>query len=52
MSKRLLDNGARSSLAQAVEAETLAQNVNFSTEDVAEGGMSFVERRPPEFKGR
>jgi len=52
MSKRLLDNAAHHSLAQAVEAETLAQNVNFTTDDVAEAGAAFVERRDTEFRGR
>ncbi len=51
MTKRLLDNAARASLPQAVEAETLAQSVNFTTADVAEGGAAFVERREPEFRG-
>jgi 2-(1,2-epoxy-1,2-dihydrophenyl)acetyl-CoA isomerase len=52
MSKRLLDNAAHQSLAQAVEAETLAQNVNFTTADVAEAASAFVERRGTEFRGR
>lgn len=52
MSKRMLENAARSSFAQAVEAESLAQNVNFPTRDVAEGGRSFLERRPARFEGR
>ena len=51
MSKRMLDNAALSSLQQAVEAETLAQNVNFGTHDQAEGGLAFVERRDPRFRG-
>ena len=52
MTKRLLENSLRTSLPQAVESETLAQNVNFTTADVAEGGAAFVERRDPEFRGR
>ncbi len=52
MSKRLLDNAAHHSLAQAVEAETLAQNVSFTTDDVAEAGAAFMERRAAEFRGR
>ena len=51
MSKRLLDNAAQSSLAQSVEAEGLAQNVNFPTDDVAEAGAAFVEKRDTNFRG-
>jgi len=52
MSKRLLDNAAHQTLAQAVEAETLAQNVNFTTDDVVEAATAFVERRSTEFRGQ
>jgi len=52
MSKRLLDNAAHQTLAQAVEAEGLAQNVNFTTSDVAEAGAAFIERRSTEFRGQ
>lgn len=52
MSKRLLENAAHQTLAQAVEAETLAQNVNFTTSDVAEAAAAFVERRSTEFTGQ
>jgi enoyl-CoA hydratase/carnithine racemase len=51
MSKRLLDNAATSSFAQAVEAEGLAQNVNFGTADVAEAAAAFVEKRDTRFRG-
>ena len=51
MSKRLLDNAAHQTMAQAVEAETLAQNVNFTTDDVAEAATAFVERRRTTFRG-
>lgn len=52
MSKRLLDNAAHSTLAQSVEAESLAQNVNFGTSDVAEAAAAFVEKRSTAFRGR
>lgn len=52
MSKRQLDNAASSSLAHALEIEALAQNVNINTEDLGEALTAFMERRPPEFKGR
>ena len=51
MSKRLLDNAAQSSLAQSVEAESLAQNVNLGTADVAEAAAAFVEKRDTHFRG-
>ena len=51
MSKRLLDNAAHQTMVQAVEAESLAQNVNFTTDDVAEAATAFVERRGTTFRG-
>jgi enoyl-CoA hydratase/carnithine racemase len=52
MTKRELDNASTSSLAQALEVEALAQNVNVHTEDMREAMLAFVERRPPKFRGR
>jgi enoyl-CoA hydratase/carnithine racemase len=52
MSKRELDNAGGSSLAQALEAEALAQNVNVHTEDMREAFSAFAERRTPHFDGR
>ncbi len=52
MTKRELDNAASGSLAQALEAEALAENVNVHTEDLGEAMTAFMERRAPEFKGR
>ena len=51
MSKRLLDQSASMSLAQAVEAEAQAQNVNFASADTAEALLAFVEKRDPKFSG-
>jgi 2-(1,2-epoxy-1,2-dihydrophenyl)acetyl-CoA isomerase len=50
--KRQLDNAAGSSLAQALEAEALAQNVNVHTEDMREAFTAYAERRSPRFEGR
>lgn len=50
--KRQLNFAATASLAQALEAETLAQAVNANTEDMREAMMAFIERRPAAFKGR
>jgi len=52
MTKRELDNAGSSSLAQALEAEALAQNVNVHTADMREAFTAYVERRPPVFEGR
>jgi 2-(1,2-epoxy-1,2-dihydrophenyl)acetyl-CoA isomerase len=52
MTKRELDHASTSSLAQALETEALAQSVNVHTEDMREAFLAYVERRPPEFKGR
>jgi enoyl-CoA hydratase/carnithine racemase len=52
MTKRELDHAASGSLAQALEAEALAQSVNVNTEDLVEAMTAFMERRAPEFKGR
>jgi 2-(1,2-epoxy-1,2-dihydrophenyl)acetyl-CoA isomerase len=52
MSKRLLNESMAMSLDQALEAEALAQNVNFTTKDTTEAMLAFVEKREPRFEGR
>ncbi|MGH9114075.1 MAG: enoyl-CoA hydratase/isomerase family protein [Acidimicrobiales bacterium] len=52
MTKRLLDQSAQVTLAQALEAEAKAQALNFGTRDAAEAMVAFVERREPRFEGR
>jgi 2-(1,2-epoxy-1,2-dihydrophenyl)acetyl-CoA isomerase len=52
MTKRMLDHAATASLAQALETEAIAQNVNLGTKDMAEAFAAFRERRAPVFQGR
>ncbi len=52
MTKRMLDNAASSSLAQALETEAIAQNVNLASQDMAEAFRAFREKRAPVFQGR
>ena len=49
--KRLLDQAFSVSIAEAVEAEEVAQVVNLSTTDVQEAVRAFVEKRDPNFTG-
>ncbi|MFC4358882.1 enoyl-CoA hydratase/isomerase family protein [Halobium salinum] len=51
-SKRLLEQGHDTSLADAIANEAGAQAAVFETEDHAEGVESFFERRDPEFVGQ
>jgi 2-(1,2-epoxy-1,2-dihydrophenyl)acetyl-CoA isomerase len=52
MSKRLLNDSMEMSLAHAVDAEGVAQNLNFASKDTTEAMMAFVQKREPRFHGR
>ena len=52
LAKRALYNGENTDLRGGLEFETFAQNICFETEDAREGIRAFVEKRPPQFKGR
>lgn len=52
MSKRLLNNSLNMTLEEALDQEGLAQTVNFSTDDTREAVSAFMEKRPPQFRGR
>jgi 2-(1,2-epoxy-1,2-dihydrophenyl)acetyl-CoA isomerase len=52
MTKRMLDNAATASLAQALETEALAGMVNIGTSDLREALTAFREKRTPVFEGR
>ena len=50
--KGLLDVSFSHSLSEALEAESTAQAMNFSSQDTREGIAAFLERRQPTFVGR
>ena len=52
MTKAMLNASAGMSMADAAEREAVAQSLNFTTNDTAEAMLAFVQKRPPDFKGR
>jgi 2-(1,2-epoxy-1,2-dihydrophenyl)acetyl-CoA isomerase len=52
MTKRLLTLNATADFPAALEAEGMAQTVNFATSDTREAIDAFLNKRAPEFKGR
>jgi len=52
MTKRLLNDSLSMSMDEALEAEGMAQTVNFGTADTMEAMAAFVEKRDPRFSGR
>jgi enoyl-CoA hydratase/3-hydroxyacyl-CoA dehydrogenase len=52
MAKRLLNKGSQVPIDVGLEMESFAMGVLFSTEDLKEGIMSFLQKKKPEFKGR
>lgn len=52
MSKRLLNNTFSMTLSEALDAEGMAQSVNFGSKDTREAIQAFLEKRQPTFRGR
>jgi len=50
--KRGVYKGIDNDLESELDYESLAQRICFQTEDFREGVASFIEKRPPQFKGR
>jgi len=50
--KQTLDASFESSFGDALSWEGQSQTILFATEDSAEGVLSFIEKRDPEWKGR
>jgi 2-(1,2-epoxy-1,2-dihydrophenyl)acetyl-CoA isomerase len=52
LTKLLVNQALEADRQSCFAAEAMAQEVNMTTADAAEGLRSFVERRPPRFQGR
>lgn len=52
MSKRLLNRAMESDLETAFSDEAFAQSLVAQSQDIKEGMRAFMEKRPPQFKGK
>lgn len=51
-SKRMLNDSFEAGLERALEDEARSQEINFRTDDAAEAGEAFRQKRDPVFRGR
>ena len=52
MTKRMLNNAFNHGMAEALDAEGMAQSVNVASEDSKEAFKAFFNKREPKFRGR
>jgi hypothetical protein len=52
MSKRLLNHAFAGGMAEALDAEGMAQTVNTGTADTKEAFRAFFHKQTPKFTGR
>ena len=51
-SKRMLNQSSSVTMAEALDAEALAQTLSFQTKDTIEAILAFMQKREPKFEGR
>ena len=52
MSKKIINKGLNIDLASVLELEAMGQAIASTTEDAKEAAQAFLNKRPPNFKGR
>jgi enoyl-CoA hydratase/carnithine racemase len=52
LAKKVIDRGAHLDKLTLMELEVIAQSVLLKTDDVNEGVMAKMQKRPPDFKGK
>ncbi|MFZ5597490.1 MAG: enoyl-CoA hydratase-related protein [Bacillota bacterium] len=49
---KAVTQGLNTSIEEGIKIEQAGSGVVFSSEDMKEGAMAFIQKRPPEFKGK